>query len=139
MMRSASRENGRVCRYSLPRPLQRGQEQPLAAEEHGLQVARHLDVVVQGGREGDDAAGVDADGLALQLLLDDRAAGVDEGQAVALQALQDEALAAEQAGAEALGEGDADAGAQGGAQEGVLLAQQLAARAARLMGTILPG
>ena len=53
-----------------------------------------------------------------------RAAGVDEGQAVALQALHDEALAAEQAHADAALKRDADRHALGGAEKRVLLADQ---------------
>ena len=64
---------------------------------------------------------------AARYLLDDRAAGVDEGEAVALELLQDEALAAEEAGAELLLEGDADRDPLRGAEEGVLLAEHLAA------------
>ena len=64
-------------------------------------------------------------GLSCELV--QHAAGVDEGEAVALQALHDEALAAEQAGADLLLEGDADRDALGGAEERVLLADQLAA------------
>src|SRR5581483_536218 len=97
---------------------QRGKEQPFAAEQHRFQVARPLDVELDVLRERDDAAGVHAQPLAVvQLALDDAAAGVDEGHAVALELLQDEAFAAEEAGAEPLLEGDADPGAEGGAQE----------------------
>ena len=63
----------------------------------------------------------------LRSLFDDGAAGVDKDHAVAAQALQDKALAAEQPGPEAFGEGDAHFRAQRGAQERVLLADQLAA------------
>ena len=50
-----------------------------------------------------------------------------KAEAVALQALHDEAFAAEQADADLLLEGDADRDALGGAEERVLLADQLAA------------
>ena len=56
-----------------------------------------------------------------------RAAGVDERPAVALQALHDEALAAEQADAELALERDADADALGRGEKRVLLRDQLAA------------
>jgi hypothetical protein len=56
-----------------------------------------------------------------------RAAGVDKRPAVALKALHDEALAAEQADAELPLEGDADADALGGGEKRVLLRDQLAA------------
>ncbi|MNY14333.1 hypothetical protein D3C86_1475050 [compost metagenome] len=50
-----------------------------------------------------------------------------EGQAIAFELLQDEALAAEEAGAQALVEADADCRAVGGAEKGVFLADQAAA------------
>ena len=51
---------------------------------------------------------------------------MQEGLAVALQFLQDEALPAEKSGAELLVERDAHPGAHGRAEEGVLLANQVA-------------
>ncbi len=108
-------------------PGQGGQERAFAAEEHGLEVAGHLDVVADTRREGDQASGVDSQGLTLQMLLDDRAARVDEDLAVALQPLQDEPLAAEESGSETLLEGDADTGALGRTEKGVFLAKELAA------------
>ena len=71
--------------------------------------------------------------------LDDRAAGVHEGEAVALELLQDEALAAEQAGAELALERDADRDPLGRAEEGVLLAQHRAAVLRRSSAMMLPG
>ena len=62
------------------------------------------------------------------------AAGVDEGQAVAFELLHDEAFAAEQAGADLLLEGDADRDALGGAEERILLADQLAAQLGQVHG-----
>ncbi len=55
-----------------------------------------------------------------------RAAGVDERPAVALQALHDEAFAAEQADAELALERDADRHALGGREKRVFLRDQLA-------------
>jgi len=52
----------------------------------------------------------------------------NEGQAIALQALQNEALATEEAGADTLAETDADPRAVGRAKKGILLADQLAAK-----------
>ena len=89
--------------------------------------------------EGDQAAGIDAQRFALQLALDDGAAGVDEDHAVALQALQDKPLAAEEAGAEPALEGDADLGAGGGTEEGVFLAEDLAAHPAQVHRDDLAG
>ena len=57
----------------------------------------------------------------------ERAAGVDERPAVALQPLHDEALAAEQPGAELALERDADRDALRRGEERVLLRDQLAA------------
>jgi hypothetical protein len=51
---------------------------------------------------------------------------MQEGQPVTLQALQDETLTAEDAGAQPLGEGDLDLDAGGGAQEGALLTKESA-------------
>ena len=45
------------------------------------------------------------------------ATGVDEGHAVSLELLQDEALASEEAGPKPLLERDSDLGAEGGAEE----------------------
>src|SRR5262249_3908907 len=103
-------------------------EQPFAAEEDRLDAADDLDVVVDAGCERDDAAGVDAQQLAgSEGPLEDRAAGVQEAPAVALQALHDEALAAEEPDAQPLLDRDAEADALGGAEECVLLRDQLAA------------
>ena len=106
---------------------QGGEEEALAAEDHGFQVARALDVVLHPGGHGHEAAGIDAEGFAFQVAADDGAAGVDKGEAVALQALEDEAFAAEQADADFFVESDADGGAERGAEEGVLFADDLAA------------
>ena len=127
-MRSARRLNGSDCSHTLPGPVSVAKNRPFAAEERGLHPADELDVVVDRRLHRDQAAGVDAQRLArLELQLVQHAAGVDEREAVALQPLHDEALAAEQAGADLLLEGDADRDALGGAEERVLLADQLAA------------
>ena len=127
-IRLAMRESGSDCSQTLPGPLERREEEPLAAEERGLDALHHLDVVGHRGLEADDAAGVDAQDLArAEVALHEHPAGVDEGPAVALEPLHDEALAAEKADAEPLLEGDADAHALGGREEGVLLHDQLAA------------
>src|SRR5690606_21097504 len=91
---------------------QGGEEQTFAAEERGLHPADKCDVVVDAGLESDEAAGVDAAHFARTGdAFVERAAGVKEGPAVALQALHDEAFATEEAGADAFVEGDADADA----------------------------
>jgi len=59
-------------------PAKRGQEQPLAAEDCVLDPAGHLDVVIDGGLKGDEAAGVQPERLARgQLAAMDRPARVD--------------------------------------------------------------
>ena len=74
----------------------------------------------------------------LELQRDDGAAAVDEQIAGALHLLQDEAFAAEEAGAEPLRERDAQVDVADGAEERVALAEHLlAVRAAMWM--ILPG
>ena len=76
----------------------------------------------------------------VQHALHQRPARVEEDQAVPLQALHDEALAAEQARPDPLLEGDADGDALGTGQERVLLRDQLAAELRRgRTGTIFPG
>ena len=67
-----------------------------------------------------------------------RAAGVDERPAVALQALHDESLAAEQADAELALKRDADADALRRGEERVLLRDQLAAELGEMDGDDLP-
>ena len=67
-----------------------------------------------------------------------RAAGVDERPAVALKALHDEPLAAEQADAELPLERDADADAFRGGEKRVLLRDQLAADLGEMDGDDLP-
>jgi hypothetical protein len=105
-----------------------GQEEALSAEQGGLDAAGDSDVVVYRGLEGDQASGVQAEALAgTELSSDDGAAGVDEGQAVAANALEDETLTAEQAHADSLLKGDVDLHPAGGAEEGRLLAEHLAA------------
>src|SRR5262249_23021063 len=112
----------------LPGAPQRGEEKPFATEERALDVANVLDVVVDARLKRDEAARVDSQRLArLQFTLDDRAACVDEQKAVALQTLEDESLAAEEARAQAFREGNPDAHALRRAQESILLREQLAA------------
>ncbi len=115
---------GQGLQEHLARPLQQGEEQAFAAEERVLEAADELDVVVHALLESHQATRINAQALAaLQGAFDHRAAGVDEGQAVALQTLQDETLAAEEAGAQALVEGHGDVDAVGAAEVGVLLAE----------------
>ena len=131
--RLARRENGRLCSQTVPGPRHAGEEQAFAAEQRGLDLADVLDLEVDAGRVGHHAAGVDHQGLAgCQLALDHGAAGMHEGQAVALELLHDEAFAAEEADAEFLLECDAQRHAARRAQERILLADQRAAQLAQL-------
>ena len=112
----------------LARAPQRGEEKALAAEERCLDAADQLDVVLHRWLEADDAARVHAKRLARgERALQQGAAGVDKGPAVAGQPLHDETLAAEQTHPEPFLEGDADAHALGRAEKGILLHDQLAA------------
>src|SRR4029450_14019282 len=87
----------------LSRAAQRREEEPFAAEERGLDAADHLNVVVHGRLQGDDAARVDPDELARrERALVDRPAGMNEGETVPFEPLHDEAFAAEEAPAELL-------------------------------------
>src|ERR1051326_9048376 len=107
-------------------PPQGGEKEAFAAEEGGLDLADVLDVEIDLGLEGDDAAGVDPQEFAgAEFALVDRAAGVEKRPAITLQSFHDKALAAEEADADLAVEGDAHAHAAGRAQEGVLLGQDL--------------
>src|SRR6185436_4042190 len=115
------------------RPGHAREEQAFAAEQRCLHFADVLDLEVDARRVGHHAAGIDHQRLpARELALDHRAAGVHEGQAVALELLHDEALAAEEADAQLLLERDAERHAARRAQERILLAQQRAAEPAEL-------
>ena len=117
---------------------QRREEQTFAAEERRFDFADGLDVVLHRRLEGHDAAGVHAQRFAdAELLLDDGAARVNERPSVALQALHDEALAAEKTGADLLVERDADAHALRGAEEGILLRDQFTANLRQVNGNDL--
>src|SRR5690606_31881859 len=83
--------------------------------------------------ERDEASGIEAQRLArCEIARHDRSAGVDEREALAFELLQDEALAAEQAGTDLLVPRDADGDALRGAQKRVLLTQQRAAVRAQI-------
>src|SRR6185369_13268369 len=104
------------------------EEQTLAPEQRRLDLADVLDLERDVRREADDAAGVDQQRLpGLQLALEHGAAGMHEGQAVAVEALHDEAFAAEEPDRHLLLEIDAERHAARGAQERILLADQRAA------------
>src|SRR5690349_6701219 len=92
---------GEGLQPDLARTAQRREEQAFATEERRFHSADELDVVVDARLEADDTARINAKGLVWgQCALEERAAGVDECPAVAVETLHDETLAAEQAGTE---------------------------------------
>ena len=91
-------------------------------EDHRFKPAGHADVIVNAVGKTDQAAGIDAQCLSIELLFDDTPACLDKGQTLSLEFLQNEALTTEQAAAKFLVEGDAEFGTQGGTEKGVFLA-----------------
>ena len=111
----------------LARTPQGGEEEAFPAEQGRLDLAHGLDVEGHGVLVGHHATGNHAEDLAgSQNLFQERSAGMDEGPSVALEALHDEPLAAEEPDSELALEGDAHAHALGGEQEGILLADEFA-------------
>jgi len=91
-------------------PSQRREKQAFASEQRALDFADILNVVLNGRLKGNNAASVHSQDLTGgQVALVDRAAGMNEGQSVALQPFQDKAFTAKKTGAKAFGEGDPDA------------------------------
>src|SRR4029453_17327512 len=106
---------------------ERREEQSFATKQRGLDTADELDVVADRWLQGDDAAGVDAKGLArLQVERVHHAAGVREAQAVAFEAFHDEPFASKQANSQAPLKGDANRDPARGAEKRVLLTDQRA-------------
>jgi len=87
---------------------QSGQEESLAAEKHGFQVAGPLDIIINAVGESDNAAGIHPQMLIVKLFGDDGATGMDESHAIAAQALKDEAFAAEKTSTHSFGKSNAD-------------------------------
>ena len=113
-MRSASRLSGQRLQPHPAGAGERREEDPLAAEKRGLDLAHELDVVADRRLQRDQAAGVHAQHLAgPQVERVHHAPGVREAEAVAFQLLHDEALAAEQADADLPLERDPDRHARG--------------------------
>ena len=107
-----------------------GVEDALAAEHHVLESRDRLDVHGAGGVHGRQVTGVHHQGLAgVQVVLHDMAVKLGEGHAPAGEFLHDEALAAEEAGAQLLLEKDGQLDALLAGQEAALLHHQLPARA----------
>ena len=90
----------------VPVTAQGGEEKTFTTEEHRLEVSGLLDAVFDARGKGNETPRINSQRFALQLALDDRATGMDEGLAVSLQLLEDESLAAEETCAELFIEGD---------------------------------
>src|SRR4029079_5766226 len=103
-------------------------EKPFTAEQRALDVADVLNVVVDARLARHETSRSHTQRFTrLQLAPMNRAARMDEQKTVALQPLENESLAAEEARAEPLRERDTDAHALRRTQERVLLREQLAA------------
>ena len=99
---------------------ERGEKDAVAAEDHVFDAGDALNLERDGGLEGADVAGMDAEEFAGGEVFDDELAGEFEpGYALAADLLQEEAVAAEDARAERLLEADAEFDAGGGAEEAV--------------------
>src|SRR5687768_8668181 len=104
------------------RSRQENEEETLSAKERGFHAGHHLNVVSDAVFHRDETARVNAQRLAgSELHLRQRARRVEEREAVAVEALQDEPFAAEEAGSDAAVERDAHFDPEGRAQERVLL------------------
>src|SRR4029078_8670586 len=87
-----------LLQQNASRAGEQGVEQALAAKQRGLDLADVLNVVADRRLQRDQTPGVDTQGLSgREIEWMHRAAGVDEAQAITLEALHDEAFAAEQA------------------------------------------
>src|SRR3569833_3236228 len=127
-------ERHRLQQYAT-RPLQSGEEEPFAAEQGRLDARHHLNVVVDTRVHRDDAAGVHAQPFTrLKIYLVHRARRVQERHANAIDALENEAFAAEEAGADAAGERDRHVRAARRAEERVLLRDDRSAPVAEIDG-----
>ena len=126
--REARRENGRLCSQTVPGPVTLAKNRPSPPNRAVLILPTYwiskLTFDVSATMQPVSTSSV---WPGRQLALQHRAAGVHEGQAVAVELLHDESLAAEEADREALLEEDAEGDAARRAQERVLLADQRAA------------
>src|SRR5580658_97783 len=97
---------------------QRGQEDSVAAEDHVLDAGDGGDLKCDAGLECADVAGMDAQGFAgLQVADNEFAREFEPGSALSADLLQQEAVAAENSGAQGLLEADADLNLRRGAEE----------------------
>src|SRR5215218_4104485 len=116
------------------------EEQTFAAEQCGLHSRDRLNVIVDGRLECHEAAGIDTEDFTrFELHRVKRPAGMQEHEAVARELLQDESLAAEEAGTEPARERDAHVDAASAAEERVLLRDERSADVAQVDGLDLPG
>jgi hypothetical protein len=112
----------------FPRAGQVGEEQAVAAEQHVLEAAHRGDLEIYAFVKHSNMAGMHAQHLTgSQVVGDDFAAKFDPGAAGAGQALQQEAIAAENARTERLLKAGGQAHPFGGANEAVLVDQVAAA------------
>ena len=106
-----------------------GVEDPLTAEHHVLEPRDRLDIHGAGGIHGRQISGIHHQGLTgVQVVFHDMPVELGEGNPPAGELLHDEALAAEEAGAQLLLEKDGQLDARLAGQEAALLHHQLPAR-----------
>ena len=105
-----------------------GEEETFAAKQGISEAFNKLDIKIDRSREGDQAAGIDAQFLAWsQLTLDNRAARVGKSPTGTHQALENKAFPAAEARAKLLRTGDFNFDVLGSTKERVLLAKDLVA------------
>src|SRR5690242_15076190 len=116
-----SRKRHRLQQYAS-RPAKSREKQPLATEERCLDTRNHLDVVVDLLLHRHEASGVDAKRFSGgESDFVQRTRRMEEGQPVALDALENESLAAKESGADTLGKCDRNVRAARRHEERILL------------------
>jgi hypothetical protein len=107
-----------------------GEEDAVATEDHVLEAGDALDLEGDAGLEGSHVTGVDAESFTGGEVLDDDFAGEFEpGSSLPGDLLEEEAVAAEDTGAERLLEANAQFDGSGGAEEAVTVDEVLVAGA----------
>ncbi len=118
---------------------ERGEEDAVAAEDHVAYAGDTLDLEGDAGLERSDVTGMDAEGFTGGKVFDDELAGeLEPGYPLAVDLLQEETIAAEDACAEGLLETDAEGDACGGTEEAVAMNEVLVAGPTST-GTMWPG
>ena len=132
-MRPARRLSGSDCSHTRARPAQGGEEQPLAAEQRGLDAADHLNVVRHARLKRHDATRIHAQQLAgrERTLQDHGAARVDEAEPSPCSRCMMKPSPPKKPAPRRFCERDADAHALGRAQKRVLLRRSARRRAPR--------